>query len=364
MESDDRSSEKKLLDVVFKLLNVIICLMILVAALIYITIFGVPEIVQPKKPSSIIVGIPVKNQDQAVKSDGWIAPDTSSISHDKNGDKIRYGRMLIANTAYYLGPEGIIQHNSNGMNCQNCHLNAGTKLFGNNYSAVASTYPKFRERSGMIENIYKRVNDCFERSLNGFGLDTLSNEMQAIKEYILWLGSDVKRGEKTKGSGLTELAFLDRPADPEKGRIIYIEKCKSCHLENGEGKMNADNISYQYPPLWGNHSYNIGAGLYRLSRFAGYVKSNMPLGASYDNPQLTDEQAWDVAAYVNLQSRPSKDLSKDWPKISGKPVDHPFGPYADSFSEQQHKFGPFGPIAELKKKNKEADKIDKTLSKK
>jgi len=27
-----------------------------------------------------------------------------------------------------------------------------------------------------------------------------------------------------------------------------------------------------------------------------------------------------------------------------KPVDHPFGPYADDFNELVHKYGPFGPI--------------------
>jgi thiosulfate dehydrogenase len=195
------------------------------------------------------------------------------------------------------------------------------------------------------------VNDCFERSLNGSALDSTSKEMQAIKAYIVWLGNDVKKGEKPKGSGLTELKYMARAADSGKGKLIYVEKCRSCHGDNGEGKMNADKLSYQYPPLWGEHSYNSGAGLFRLSRFAGYVKSNMPNGATYNKPQLTDEQAWDVAAYVNSQNRPAKDLSKDWPKISGKPVDHPFGPYADKFSETQHKYGPFEEIAALKKKN-------------
>ena len=70
----------------------------------------------------------------------------------------------------------------------------------------------------------------------------------------------------------------------------------------------------------------------------------MPQGATWDNPQLTDEEAWDVAAYINSQQRPDRDLSNDWPKITGKPVDHPFGPYADEFTEQQHKYGPFQPI--------------------
>jgi len=280
----------------------------------------------------------------------WQAPDLNAVPNDMKGELIKYGRELIANTSKYLGPNGSVAHFSNGMNCQNCHLAAGTVPFGNNYSAVASTYPKFRERSGSLENIYKRVNDCFERSLNGQCLDTLSKEMQAIKAYILWLGKDVPQKEKPKGVGLTELAYLKRAADPTKGKMVYELKCKSCHMENGEGKMNADGLSYQYPPLWGEHSYNIGAGLYRLSRFAGYARSNMPQGATYDNPQLSEEEAWDVAAFVNSQPRPGKDLSKDWPKISGKPVDHPFGPYADNFTEQQHKYGPFEPIAAIKKK--------------
>jgi thiosulfate dehydrogenase len=280
-------------------------------------------------------------------SDEWTAPDTNSLGNSEEDRLIKYGRQLIANTSFYLGPKGTVQHITNGMNCQNCHLNAGTKYFGNNYSAVASTYPKFRARSGTVEDVYKRVNDCIQRSLNGTALDTASKEMQAIKAYIMWLGKDVKKGTKPKGSGITDLAYLERPADAENGKMVYAEKCQTCHGPNGEGKQNKDTISY--PPLWGKNSYNIGAGLYRLSRFAGYVKSNMPFGTNHDDPKLSDEEAWDVAAFVNSQPRPLKDLSSDWPKITGKPVDHPFGPYADSFSEKQHKYGPFGPIAAAKK---------------
>ena len=78
----------------------------------------------------------------------------------------------------------------------------------------------------------------------------------------------------------------------------------------------------------------------------------MPQGVNWDTPQLSDEEAWDVAAFVNSQQRPKKDLHLDWPKISGKPVDHPFGPYADNFTEQQHKYGPFEPIASARKRTK------------
>ena len=89
--------------------------------------------------------------------------------------------------------------------------------------------------------------------------------------------------------------------------------------------------------------------MFRLSRFAGYIKANMPQGATYLKPQLTDEEAWDIAAYVNSRPRPTKDLSKDWPKMEEKIFDHPFGPYADKFSEDQHKFGPFKPIVSAQK---------------
>lgn len=253
-----------------------------------------------------------------------------------------YGHELIANTAFYLGPKGTVAALTNGMNCQNCHLDAGTVPFANNYSAVVSTYPKFRARSGAIETIPKRVNDCLERSLNGKPLDSNSREMKAILSYMHWLGDDIPKGTKPKGSGIVDLAFMDRAADPVRGNVIYRMKCASCHGPNGQGQTNAEGWGYTYPPLWGEHSYNNGAGLFRLSRLAGYVKNAMPFGtASYKNPQLSDEDAWDVAAYINSQPRPSKDLSKDWPDISKKPIDHPFGPYADGLSEHQHKFGPW-----------------------
>ena len=345
---------KELTKVISKLITLIIFLLILVVALIITIINGLPDILKKTPPQEKLNLSKHIVSDKNIASekiiDVWIAPDTSTISNEINKDLIQYGRKLISNTAYYLGPKGKVASISNGMNCQNCHLDAGTKPFGNNYSAVASTYPKFRERSGSVENIAKRVNDCFERSLNGKTLDTSQKEMQAIIAYIKWLGKDVAKKEKPKGSGITDLAYMNRAANSENGKIIYIQKCKNCHTETGEGKLNADGLSYQYPPLWGDNSYNNGAGLYRLSRFAGYVKSNMPQGTTWDNPQLTDEEAWDVAAFVNSQPRPKKDLHLDWPKISGKPIDNPFGPHADKFSEQQHKYGPFEPIAQAKKK--------------
>ena len=106
----------------------------------------------------------------AAQASFWRPPDILLVSDGSKVEEIRYGRELVAHTAQYLGPEGSVLKISNGMNCQNCHLDAGTKIYGNNYGAVASTYPKFRSRSGTVESVEKRVNDCFERSMNGKAL--------------------------------------------------------------------------------------------------------------------------------------------------------------------------------------------------
>lgn len=271
----------------------------------------------------------------------WQPKDVFSIPNDLKSAEVLYGRNLIIQTAYYLGPKGRVAQQTNGMNCQNCHLLAGTKPFGNNYGSVASTYPKLRARSGKMESIEKRINDCFERSLNGKPLKENSKEMRAMVAYMKFLGENVKKGEKAAGSGLKELPFLTRAASPERGRQVYELRCASCHQTNGQGIIDGIGQSYVYPPLWGKRSFNDAAGLSRISNMAKYVKYNMPLGVSHDAPELSDEDAWDVAAYIESKPRPHKAVPKDWPDISKKPIDHPFGPYVDAFSEQQHKYGPF-----------------------
>lgn len=274
----------------------------------------------------------------------WIAPDSSTIPGGEEGMLILYGRTLITQTAVFFGPQGMLSHDANGMNCQNCHLRAGTQPFGNNYGAVYANYPRYRNRRGANETVIQRITDCFERSLNGKAPDSASREMQAMLAYMNWLGQGVAKGQKAKGSGLTPPDFLDRAADSAKGRSLYALKCERCHGPDGQGTKSADSVTYTYPPLWGDHSYNTAAGLYRVGKFAAYVQNNMPFGADYKSPQLTGEEAWDLAAFVNSQPRPAVVFPGDYPKLYEKDPDHPFGPYADTFTERQHKYGPFKPI--------------------
>lgn len=281
----------------------------------------------------------------------WHSPDINLVPATPEGDMIRYGRELIVNTSRYFGPRGSVARITNGMNCQNCHVEAGTRSFGNSFAAVTSTYPKYRERSGKIESIEFRINECMERSLNGQAIDSNSREMKAMLAYFHWLGKQVRKGDKPVGSGIVEIPFISRAADPQKGKIIFETTCQRCHGSDGQGVLWPDSSGYIYPPLWGPHSYNVSAGLYRVSRLAAFVKYNMPFSPYHVPPQLTDEQAWDVAAFISSQPRPETRFPYDWPKLETKPVDYPFGPYADAFSEQQHKYGPFTPIRQAKEKS-------------
>lgn len=345
-ESNESANFMGLVKILLALIGVMLIMIVLMAG----SLWFAPEIAAWMRGSQTTV--PVASIEKVpTPASLWKSPDPSAIPDGPDGNEIRYGRELIVHTAQYLGPKGTVLPISNGMNCQNCHLDAGTRPFGNNYSAVAATYPKFRDRSGTEETIEKRVNDCFERSLNGSPLPENGREMNAIVAYIKWLGQNVPKGEVPEGSGLVELAFLDRPASHDRGKVLYEEKCVVCHGAGGEGILNPEGTEWTFPPLWGEKSYNDGAGLYRLSRFAGYIKVNMPLGATYREPMLTDEEAWDIAAYVNSLPRPVKDLSDDWPDISKKPIDHPFGPFMDGFSEAQHKYGPYKPIQQKQKQS-------------
>lgn len=296
----------------------------------------------------------------------WKAPDTSAIPHDEEGKMISYGRTLMIHTSKYFGPQGTLLKVSNGMNCQNCHLDAGTRPYGNNLAVAFSTYPKFSPRANKMISLADKINECFSRSLNGMPIDTSSKEMQAYVAYIKWLGRDVKKGHTPAGTGAIQSPpFLPRAADPEQGRLVYEQYCVRCHGHEGKGQLVVDVLKdatkqqggtataedlFYYPPLWGNQSYNGVATLYRVSKLAGFVRHNMPYPSSYLNPMLTDEQAWDVAAYVNSRERPIKDFTGDYvTDPSKKPFDFPFLPYGDTFPETQHKFGPYTQMASAKK---------------
>ena len=72
-----------------------------------------------------------------------------------------------------------------------------------------------------------------------------------------------------------------------------------CHGDDGQGQKVAGR--YVFPPLWGGDSYNWGAGMHQLDNAAGFIKANMPFGRG---GSLSDQQAWDVAMFMNAHERP------------------------------------------------------------
>jgi thiosulfate dehydrogenase len=163
-----------------------------------------------------------------------------------------------------------------------------------------------------------------------------------------FLSTAIPVGSVTAGRGTPELPLLDRAADPKLGAAVYERNCAACHGANGAGQRSGavgDARGYVFPPLWGPDSFNDGAGMARLVTIAGFVHANMPAGTTWKTPALTNEEAWDVAGFVESQARPHmKGLNHDFPYLLQKPVDAPYGPYPDQFSEEQHRFGPFQPI--------------------
>jgi thiosulfate dehydrogenase len=234
-------------------------------------------------------------------------------------------------------------------------LEAGTRNNANAYVNVAGSYPKFRPRSGIIESVSFRVNDCLQRSLDGKKLDTISREMAAMVAYIKWTAQAGNEVSKIL-PGTAPLPLLSRAASVTNGKNVFEANCISCHGRDGQGQSLDDSSGYRYPPLWGAHSYNVSAGMFMISKLASFIKYNMPYTEQQGPPILTDEQSWDVAAYINSQPRPQLRFPEDWPKLTSKPYDYPFGPYADSYTAVQHKYGPYAEIKDQADKRREKNK--------
>lgn len=281
----------------------------------------------------------------------WTVPEIGALPDDDNGRLVRRGRDIITATYAYIGPEvsdRAKRFAGNNLACGNCHLQAGTKKFGIALFGLFGEYPRYSTRRGAEATIEDRLNSCMARSMNGRPLPADGPEMRALVAYIKFLSTGVPPGEVLPGLGVGRMPELDRAADPARGAQGYAEKCALCHAPNGVGfrrSLPTTDLGYVVPPLWGSDSFNDGAGMARLITAANFIHFNMPHGADYLNPQISVDDAWDIAAFVLSHPRPHlAGIEHDFPNLLTKPVDAPYGPYADHFSERQHKYGPFAPI--------------------
>ena len=212
------------------------------------------------------------------------------------GDAVRRGRALLVATR-----DSLPAHVGNQLRCVSCHLDEGRRETGS-WVGVFARYPQYRARSGAIETIEYRVNDCFRRSMNGVALDLASRDMADIVAYLAFLSRGTPVGPPQPGARLQQWAAFK--ADTASGRQVFATTCVACHGPDGQGSVGA-------PPLWGPRSYNVGAGMARVRTAAEFIRHNMP----FDQPgTLTDQQAIDVAAFVNARPRPDyRGKENDWP---------------------------------------------------
>lgn len=205
--------------------------------------------------------------------------------------KIKLGYHLMLLTSQYAK-----DYVGNRLSCVNCHFCAGNTTGGKNGSislvGVTTRYPQFSQRDGKEITLSDRIENCFLRSLNGKKLPKDSKEMEGLLAYLHWISQDVAGFKQLPWLGLRTINSSHTP-DADAGAIVYEKRCALCHSQDGNG-------SEQAPPLWGNGSFNDGAGMNTLPRISAFVYDNMP----YQEPNLTVEEALDVSAYIISQPRP------------------------------------------------------------
>jgi thiosulfate dehydrogenase len=283
----------------------------------------------------------------------WTPPDIATLGEDPFGKLVKYGHALVADTANQIGPtvsDPARRFSGNNLNCQSCHLQAGTQAYAMPLVGIWGQFPQYRGREGAVVTLETRINGCMERSLNGRALPLDGREMKAFLAYMKWLSTGVPDGAKLVGAGTLSVKEPGRAADLRRGAQVYAATCAACHGDNGQGQRAESGSAYQFPPLWGPDSFNDGAGMDRLLTAAAFAKHNMPVGTTFAAPALADDDAYDVAAYVSSQPRPEKsNLEKDYPDRLQKPVDTAYGPFADGFGAEQHKYGPYEAIRAKRK---------------
>lgn len=225
------------------------------------------------------------------------APADSEIPSDVMGRSIRRGQALLRYTR-----DSLPEHVGNKLRCVSCHPDDGRRANAMPWIGVYGRFPQYRSRTGGVDLLEDRINDCFRRSMNGRALAMDSRDMRDIVSYMAYLSRGIPAGAMVEGQGLPRLSVTR--GDTIAGAAIFASTCARCHGADGQGTAVAT-------PLWGKASFNIGAGMARVRTAAAFIRYNMP----FDTPgSLTDQQAFDVARYVTSRPRPDfRGKELDWP---------------------------------------------------
>jgi thiosulfate dehydrogenase len=230
---------------------------------------------------------------KAASSAFFQPPAERELPNNAYGALVRQGQAIFMNTKALAS-----EYVGNEMNCVNCHLDRGRKANSAPLWAAYTMYPAYRKKNDKVNSFTERMQGCFQFSMNGKAPAADSDVLNALSAYAYWLSTGAPVGKALPGRG------FDEPPprggfDAARGALVYQAQCVICHGPNGEGKkVGATSV---FPALWGKDSYNWGAGMHRINTAAGFIQHNMPLGKG---ETLSDQEAWDVAAFINAHERP------------------------------------------------------------
>jgi thiosulfate dehydrogenase len=198
-----------------------------------------------------------------------------------------YGKRLLAETQQYLGPSRRA--------CASCHIGAGAEP--GELSLVSAV-------AARKETLKDRINECMTRNMNGRPLPKDGQEMMAMLAWLQFLADENAAASASRRQAHDPPLFKtpDRQANPQAGEQLFVKRCTDCHGKDGAGLPASRNLAegYLFPPLWGSDSFTDGAEMHGIATAARFIKAKMPLG----RPDLDDDQAFDVAAFIDSKPRP------------------------------------------------------------
>ncbi|MEZ4229511.1 MAG: c-type cytochrome [Polyangiaceae bacterium] len=243
----------------------------------------------------------------APESKYFSSPPRSAVPSGPQGESVRRGEAIFRET-----PRFASDFVGNGLSCRNCHLDDGRKANSGPLWAAWGMYPAYRKKNGHVNTMDERLRGCFTYSMNASASkqghapppnDPILVDLQA---YMAWLSKGISQGADYPGRGYPTLPKPAQKPSRERGKALYATSCALCHGADGQGtKLGSGD--YVFPPLWGPDSYNWGAGMHRINTAAGFIKANMPYGKG---GTLTNQEAWDVALFINSHERPKDPRGK------------------------------------------------------
>ena len=224
----------------------------------------------------------------------FVPPPDSAIADDAFGKEVRLGQSIFTETGRVA--QAFV---GNTLRCASCHLDAGRRANSAPLWAAYVAYPAYRSKNGHVNTFAERLQGCFRYSMNGKAPPLGDKVLVALESYAFFLAKGAPVGASLSGRGYPTPAKPALPMDFARGALVFAQKCALCHGADGQGQSSHGAVVF--PPLWGAHSFNWGAGMGSIKNAAGFIQANMPFS---QGNTLTNQQAWDVASFMDSHERP------------------------------------------------------------